>query len=578
MLTWWTNKKATSEDIPAGTEDLASGLEICDMIRSKSLQAKDVMRSFKRRISHRNPNVQILLIDLSVKNGGDHFLLEISSREFMDYLVSLLKANDISDQNLTAKRDVYEKILELIQSWAILFEKKPNLSYVCSVYQDLQSQGYNFPPKEELSSTFIDSFSPPEWSDSNTCMLCRVKFTFKNRKHHCRNCGGAFCQSCSSKSCPLLYMGITEPTRVCDNCYSKKTQAPTLSTYTSSNNKSKTEHSKNTNINDNKNLEYNTKLSLNENNLQKSKLYQEKLNLENHRNEYLDDSKELNEAISLSLKDMDLSKSEKTNIQTRTVVPNIQSNFEHELTSSEIDSINVFSMLITKLRTAPLGSILRDHQIQELHESVMKLKPKLIRSLGDTITKYEKLIDIHSKLSTVMKYYDKLLEDRLSTAYSSHTFSSVCKTEIPQTNKQIHPSSLAIPSTLQPSPSEYHSYYKNTQLQRDKPFYTSSMSQELLSSDTFAHHRKPSSHENQKKFFSEENISTISNTMQDLSFNTFMQNTVEKPSFSTQETNSHINIQNKHNLIYNNFNQSFHEQVFPQDKNDYSKQTSLIDL
>ena len=69
-----------------------------------------------------------------VKNGGDHFLVEIASREFMDNLVSILK---IPVLNL----DVKNKILRLVQNWAIAFEGKPPLSYAGQVYRTLKSEG-----------------------------------------------------------------------------------------------------------------------------------------------------------------------------------------------------------------------------------------------------------------------------------------------------------------------------------------------------------------------------------------------------------------------------------------------------
>ncbi|KAF9448844.1 FYVE-domain-containing protein [Macrolepiota fuliginosa MF-IS2] len=69
---------------------------------------------------------------------------------------------------------------------------------------------------------------------------CRVAFSLFERRHHCRKCGGVFCQPCTSRSTPLLdttnldfllpprnvpistYDSLTSPVldaRVCDDCY-----------------------------------------------------------------------------------------------------------------------------------------------------------------------------------------------------------------------------------------------------------------------------------------------------------------------------------------------------------------------
>ena len=38
-------------------------------------------------------------------------------------------------------------------------------------------------------------------------------------QHHCRHCGGIYCDSCSANKLPLP--SSAKPVRVCDNCYEK---------------------------------------------------------------------------------------------------------------------------------------------------------------------------------------------------------------------------------------------------------------------------------------------------------------------------------------------------------------------
>lgn len=70
-------EQATSELLPAGQENLALNLEIADQIRGKKVNPKDAMRSLKARLGHKNPNVQLLTLSVSLCVPR-HFLSPLS--------------------------------------------------------------------------------------------------------------------------------------------------------------------------------------------------------------------------------------------------------------------------------------------------------------------------------------------------------------------------------------------------------------------------------------------------------------------------------------------------------------------
>ncbi|GJQ69073.1 hypothetical protein Trydic_g6237 [Trypoxylus dichotomus] len=52
--------------------------------------------------------------------------------------------------------------------------------------------------------------------DATHCRSCEKEFNLTRRKHHCRNCGGIFCNACSDNSMSLP--SSAKPVRVCDTC------------------------------------------------------------------------------------------------------------------------------------------------------------------------------------------------------------------------------------------------------------------------------------------------------------------------------------------------------------------------
>ncbi|QPG75253.1 hypothetical protein FOA43_002603 [Brettanomyces nanus] len=399
----------------------------------------------RRFIGTKNPNLQrsaLKLIDFCIKNGGEHFLIDIASKEFMDPFVGILH-----DKELNTGIKTY--LLELIQSWSIMFSTHLKLTYVNDVYKKLQDEKYQFPEiTESVDSSLIESRVAPEWEDSDACMLCSKLFTFLNRKHHCRSCGGVFCNEHSSQSCELPEFGITVPVRVCDTCYQEHMNKLSKQKK-SKKRKSKKKGLSNTEEEDDDDFKKAIELSLKEAGITpEGQLKEAKTVLPQvHPPEYEDEDEAMNAAIAASLADMNGTQQQQqtsavtgTSVQSSAdgfysnILPtenteNINGDYSQSqmpmqfqnqpssfITPVEENNIVLFVKLLDSYLKTPESQrrpFNGETAIHQIYNSIEQIQMKVTQNIAEKKKGLDHFQEMYSKLFAIGKVYDDILQTRL---------------------------------------------------------------------------------------------------------------------------------------------------------------------
>lgn len=174
---------------------------------------KHAIAAIRKKMNSANPHTAsyaLLVLESIVKNCGAPVHDEICSKESCEWFQLFVES--VPHENVKAK------MLELIQVWAFAFRSYDKYQAIRDIVTILKQKGHAFPELKEADAMFT-SETAPDWSDGKVCSRCRVGFSFRQRKHHCRHCGKIFCADCSAKTCPLPKFGIEREVRVCDGCY-----------------------------------------------------------------------------------------------------------------------------------------------------------------------------------------------------------------------------------------------------------------------------------------------------------------------------------------------------------------------
>jgi len=159
-------EEATNEDLLLENWDLV--MEVCDVINTTKDGPLLAVRAIKRKLQNtlgKSPKATLLtltVLEICVKNCGKDFVFLICQREFADEL-----SNQVISPDLEPSQAVQEKVLELIQSWALLFSSDREFSGIAEAYMDLKNKGVEFPTPSDEDLKETDSEDIEAWMEEH---------------------------------------------------------------------------------------------------------------------------------------------------------------------------------------------------------------------------------------------------------------------------------------------------------------------------------------------------------------------------------------------------------------------------
>ncbi|XP_026213498.1 RUN and FYVE domain-containing protein 1 [Anabas testudineus] len=165
--------------------------------------------------------LQKQLTDLDTLRLG----LENELRTEREQRQNLQKALQREQDNSIELRTQLQQLQGLHAELQDLKQEKQQLQQTCEQQeQALQEMGLHLSQSKLKMEDFKEvnkALKGHAWlkdDEATQCKQCEKEFSIARRKHHCRNCGDIYCNSCSSNE--LALPSYPRPVRVCDRCHS----------------------------------------------------------------------------------------------------------------------------------------------------------------------------------------------------------------------------------------------------------------------------------------------------------------------------------------------------------------------
>ncbi|ELP85423.1 FYVE, RhoGEF and PH domain containing protein, putative [Entamoeba invadens IP1] len=195
--------------------------EFCESIAKKGeVPEKDVVQAHRFFVMEgvltkvcRKANKEryfVLFNDIMVYGEGNKNSVQISE-------VFKMRSTVVEEVPDSDKQQFAFQIRNAERSFVVFCKSKEEKEKWVKNIQDQITNSKTTLGNEAKGANFIRPVFVPD-SESPECALCKSKFSFVNRRHHCRKCGKCICAECSKGRMPINE-GNTTQERVCKQCY-----------------------------------------------------------------------------------------------------------------------------------------------------------------------------------------------------------------------------------------------------------------------------------------------------------------------------------------------------------------------